>query len=99
MGINSSTDVTGAAAIAALGYIAFSDTIPAIQISLHVHACGLFANARVRCWGINYEQQLGDGIDGNENRGTSGYPISGAVFATFNPTINTVPILNVAVGR
>jgi hypothetical protein len=99
MGIDSTTDVIGTAAVAALKYIAFSDTIPAVQISLHVHACALFANSRVRCWGLNAEQQLGEGPVVIFQRGDGTNRMAGAVFITFSPNINTIPVINVAVGR
>ena len=46
--------------MAALGYIPFSDTIPAVDIEIGFQSmCTLFANGRLRCWGTNFNGNLG----------------------------------------
>jgi alpha-tubulin suppressor-like RCC1 family protein len=81
-----------------LDFISFSDTIPALQIAGHSgqHACALFLNRRVRCWGSNTNQNLGEGT--TIHRGTAVYPLSTSVFVTFNASINNIPIEEVQGG-
>jgi alpha-tubulin suppressor-like RCC1 family protein len=83
--------------ITTLDFIRFSDTIPALQIAgAHEHACALFLNKRVRCWGKNVNHNLGDTT--SVSRGTAANPLSTAVFVTFNDSINGIPIEDVQGG-
>jgi hypothetical protein len=84
--------------MASLDYINFSDTVPSIMISVYdAHACSLSITRRVRCWGWNGAQQLGDTT--SASRGTSSTDsISLSVYVTFAPSINSIPITNLAVG-
>ncbi len=76
----------------AVQFIEFSDTVPATYIGGSSAVCAVFANRRVRCWGDNSAQQLGDGS------GTGDNSIQSAVYMTFAATINTIPIIAVDVG-
>jgi hypothetical protein len=99
LGIDSSADVIGVAAIAALDFISFSDTLPAVQLSHYNQACAIFVNGRTRCWGMNDSQQLGENVHSYSNRGSATNPMAGAIFVTFSASINTIPIIQVATGR
>jgi hypothetical protein len=82
-----------------LGFISFSDTILARHISMaDLHICAVFVNDRVRCWGDNAYYQLGTEDDGIKGTGTGLESITSAVFVTFAPSINTIPIASVSVG-
>ncbi len=99
LGVDHSQNLGSPGTMSTLDPIKFLDSIPAIQISLQAnHACALFANSRVRCWGHNDSEQLGDTSRVNRGSGPGANSISTAVFVTFAPTINTVPVVAVAVG-
>ncbi len=85
--------------VSLLDSIRFSDTLMAIQMSSgYYHSCAVFANRRVRCWGWNEDQALGDGttIDKGTNNGLGS--IAESKFVTFAPSVNVVPIVAVSVG-
>lgn len=82
--------------VASLGFISFSDTIPALQIGSASHNCAVFLNARVRCWGNNAYHQLGD--NSTVNKGNAVDIVQSSVFVTFGAAINTIPIIAVDVG-
>jgi hypothetical protein len=84
--------------MATLSFITFSDTLPATQITGADHACALHVNRRVRCWGRNNEEQLGDGTSSNRGSGAGALSIPSAVYVTFAPSINTIPIVAVDAG-
>jgi alpha-tubulin suppressor-like RCC1 family protein len=86
------------ATMTTLDFIDFSDLIPAIQISgTRSFACALFLNRRVRCFGDNTSQNLGDTT--TFARGSSlTYPLSSSVFVTFKDSINSIPIEEVYAG-
>ncbi len=91
--------VVGAAAVKALGYISFSDTLPAVQLSMYRHVCAIFVNRRMRCWGNNDAQQLGRGVSNVVDVGADSLKMSAAVFVTFTATLNTLPVNAIATGR
>ncbi len=83
-----------------LGFISFSDTILARQISSNgMSVCAVFLNDRVRCWGENAYYQLGTEDAVARGRGPGMESITSAVFVAFAPSINTVPIASVTVGK
>jgi hypothetical protein len=90
----------GAANLLASGFINFPHTLPAVYVSIYNHACAIFVNGRVTCWGINDKQQLGENLDNTgAHRGLATQPMAGAVMITFASTYNTIPIVAVAPGR
>jgi alpha-tubulin suppressor-like RCC1 family protein len=99
LGINSTTDVVGPAAIASQGYISFSSTFPVVQLSCQVHVCAVFANGRVSCWGVNDSQQLGENLPNTNSRGTDTNTMANAVFVSFATSINTIPVIQVSTGK
>lgn len=100
LGIDSTVDMDSPALIAAATYIVFSDSVPAVQISIYAQTiCSLFANSRVRCWGDNLQQQLGENTSSTVSRGIGANPISGAVFITFSLSINSLNIIGLSVGK
>ncbi len=56
------------------------------------------SNQRVRCWGGNWAQQLGDGSFANRGSGRGDLSLKSAVFVTFAPNINSQPIVAVEAG-
>lgn len=85
---NSGNLGTGVTLISDLDFIVFSDSFRAQQISLSKQTvCGVFSNARVRCWGLNTHQQLGDCSAVNKGWTTSPGSITDTTFVNFSPTI------------
>ncbi len=82
--------------VSTMDFIEFSDTLPAIQIHANNAICGLFSNRRVRCWGANDAQQLGDTT--SLSRGSS-LSVTTTVFVSFLASIDTIPIASVSVGK
>ncbi len=101
LGVNSTQTMSTLGGITSLGFITFSDTIPAIQMSqssVSRDSCVLFANGRVRCWGANSNQQLGDATSLSRGTNTSANSMSTATFVSFKASINAIPIVTVALG-
>jgi alpha-tubulin suppressor-like RCC1 family protein len=99
LGVDSVQNLGSPGTLSSLGPIQFSDSFPAIEISLQAnHACALFTNRRVRCWGHNAHEQLGDTTTLNRGSGRGALSVSSSVFVTFAAAINTVPIVAVSVG-
>lgn len=96
-GRDSSADVGVGTPLSTLTYIAFSDSIPATMLSLARHSCALFINGRIRCFGDNLAQQLGDTTTISHGRSSTS-SITAAVFVTFAPTINTLEITLISAG-
>jgi hypothetical protein len=94
-----SSNVVGAAAVKALGYISFSDTIPAVQLSMYRHVCAIFVNRRMRCWGNNDAQQLGRGVSNVDDVGADSLGMSAAVYVSFIASLNTIFVTAIATGR
>ena len=98
-GLDSTANVGTPGTMASHGYIEFSDTIPAYQISSSMrHACALLVNSRVRCWGKNSEQQLGNRNTYNIGSGPGVSSIRRAEFVVFAASINTLAVTTVATG-
>jgi alpha-tubulin suppressor-like RCC1 family protein len=99
LGRDGTVDVGATAGeMATLSFITFSDTLPAMQITGTNHVCALHVNRRVRCWGRNNEEQLGNGTASNRGSGTGALSVTNAVYVTFAPSINTIPIVAVDAG-
>lgn len=99
LGLDTSVPGGGVGVMATLGYISFSDDVMAIQMdSLWDHNCALFANGRVRCWGSNAEQQLGDRSTWSRGLGSGVESVSSAVYVSFQPSIDSIPVIQVAAG-
>ncbi len=77
-------------------FLAFSDTLGAVQLALgDEHACAVFVNAKVRCWGANDAGQLGDAT--LVDRGSFlTHPLAEATFAVFAPSIDPIPVVAVS---
>lgn len=97
-GRDTTGDIGDIGTMATLNFIVFSDDVPAIQLAGMAHACAVFANGRVRCWGYNGNQQLGDTTYENRGSGTQHSSITEARYVSFSPTINTIPIVSVTCG-
>ena len=96
LGRNSLVPTGYAGAMSLLDYISFSDTLSAVQLSmLSASVCALFENGRVRCWGRNSSEELGDGTQINRGESTGVSSVTSAVFVTFGTTL---PILSVTTG-
>lgn len=98
VGNDQSLDVGDLGTTSTLGFITFSDAIQAALMEQGLlHACAIFINARVRCWGSNDYQQLGDRTSSLKgNHPTSS--VSLTTFVDFAPTINTVPVSSISLG-
>jgi alpha-tubulin suppressor-like RCC1 family protein len=83
-----------------LGYIRFSDTVPAgfIQSGRFYFNCAVFVNGRVRCWGYNNSEQLGDGTLVNRGDAAGVRSISNVPYITFAPSINTLAVKTISAG-
>lgn len=100
IGNDSNLDVGVIGTMASLNYISFSDTIRMISISANEHVCGIFGNGKVRCWGSNNFQNLGDNTDVNKGFSPiSPFSIKNAVYVSFKQSINTLNIIHVSVSR
>lgn len=82
-----------------VSFISFSDTLPALQITGSSHACAIFVNRRVRCWGANGNAQAGDTTTTSRGRGAGDVSITSTVFVTFALTINTIPVVAISAGQ
>jgi hypothetical protein len=80
-------------------FLTFSDTVPITQLSGSTHICALHVNARVRCWGHDDNGQLGNPSMGSKGTGIGTSSITAAVYVTFAPSINTIPIVAVDVSE
>lgn len=96
-GQDSSSDIgDGVNKVSSVTYIGFSDTLGAIEVAVNNHVCGLFVNSMVRCWGENKYANLGDNT--TQDRGDNTASIASAKFVSFHPSINSVPIVSIAIG-
>ncbi len=83
-----------------LALISFSDNLPALFIGGGSRFfCAIFANERLRCWGLNSNQELGDRTTVSKGLGSGSVSITRAVYVTFAPTIDTIPVIAVDGGR
>jgi hypothetical protein len=101
LGVNSFQTMIALGGITSLGFITFSDTIPAILMSqsgTSSSTCALFVNGRVRCWGTNVNQQLGDASIQARGTNTALNSVTTATFVSFKASINTIPITSVDLG-
>lgn len=97
-GLNNSIHIGYLGTLSTLSMIKFSDTIPAVQVSVSQHVCVLFSNQRVRCFGNNGSQQLGDTTFLHKGVAADHRSVSKSVFVDFSPSINSLPIISVSVG-
>jgi alpha-tubulin suppressor-like RCC1 family protein len=99
LGTDSTGSVGSGGTVNTLSFIRFSDTLPAITMtSGPIHTCAVFSNQRVRCWGSNAAQQIGDTTTFDRGSGTGTASVSSAVFVTFSATINSIAIVDIATG-
>lgn len=83
-----------------LSFISFSDTEPALEIAAkYDHVCTIFGSRRLRCWGLNLNQQLGDSTFYDRGSGLYLDSITSAKFVMFAPALNGQAVSGVAVGR
>jgi hypothetical protein len=66
--------------------------------SSKAHSCGLFINNRLRCWGYNAQEQLGDSTSADKGSGPAPNSIANSLFVTFAVSINSIPIVSAALG-
>jgi alpha-tubulin suppressor-like RCC1 family protein len=98
-GLDSVTSVGAPGTMGSHVYVEFSDTIPASQISANGrHACALLVNSRVRCWGKNSEQQLGNRSTNTIGSAAGVNSIRRAEAVVFAPSINTLAVTTVVTG-
>ncbi len=90
-----------AGSLATHDLITFGTTDFITQIALRVtHACSIVASGRVRCWGDNGSEQLGDGtVNPKGNQATVAKSITSAIFLTFSPQVNSYRAVQVATGK
>jgi hypothetical protein len=88
-------------ALALHDLITFGTTDFITQIALReTHACSIVASGRVRCWGSNSSEQLGDATDDPKgNHANVARSITSAIFITFSPLVNSYRAVQVATGR
>jgi alpha-tubulin suppressor-like RCC1 family protein len=99
-GVLGTDSTTNVADTTTLNFLSFSDTLPAISLaSGQSHSCAIFATQRVRCWGKNMAEQLGDKSTLDRGSGTGSYSLSSALFVSFSASINSVPIVDVSLGE
>jgi alpha-tubulin suppressor-like RCC1 family protein len=100
LGRDNVANVGSAGTMNTLDCIVFSDSQLALEISaFNAHVCALFANGRVRCWGNNSAEQLGDGSTVNKGSGPYQASISNAVYVSFATTVDVYAVVSVTVGR
>jgi hypothetical protein len=80
-------------------FIEFSDNLGATFVAAgSEHFCAIFGNARTRCWGVNDKQQLGERTFDTKGSDNLGYSVRKCEFVTFAPSINTMPVIALALG-
>lgn len=101
LGRDNTLNVGAVGTMSTLDPISFSDSLPAVYISAGTkHACAIFGpEFKLRCWGDNTYEQLGDTTDVNKGSSQGLNSIKFSQFVIFDPTINAIPIIMVSVSK
>ncbi len=100
LGTDGTASVGASGTIAAHPLIIFSDSLPAIFIDVGGdHACAIFSNQKLRCWGRGTNAQLGDTTLVSKGDAAGASSVTNASYVSFAATIDSFPIIMVSAGQ